>query len=97
MTVIDPSYSVRVTRRVLCSHVASRPLRSRALPLALPDGCRKNETALVVSSHLRIRSFGMSLHKRQRSSPNHTGPSPQRVPEASFSTPALNNRYLVNF
>ena len=33
-TVIVPSYSVRVTRRVPCSQVTSRPWRSRVLPLA---------------------------------------------------------------
>ena len=34
-TVILPSFSVRVTRRVTeCSQVTSRPWRSRALPLA---------------------------------------------------------------
>ena len=33
MTVIEPSCSVRVTRRVSCSQVISRPSRSRVLPL----------------------------------------------------------------
>ena len=33
-TVMPPSYSVRVTRRVPCSQVTSRPCRSRVLPLA---------------------------------------------------------------
>ncbi len=33
-TVTLPSYSVRVTRRPPCSHVTSRPWRSRVLPLA---------------------------------------------------------------
>src|SRR5258708_2646454 len=36
-TVMLPSYSVRVTRRVSCSHVTRRPRRSRALPLANLD------------------------------------------------------------
>ena len=39
-TVMVPSYSVRVTRRVSCSQVTSRPWRSRVLPLALFDGLR---------------------------------------------------------
>ena len=33
-TVIDPSYSVRVMRRVSCSQLMRRPWRSRVLPLA---------------------------------------------------------------
>ncbi len=34
ITVMPPSYSVRVTRRASCSQVSSRPCRSRVLPLA---------------------------------------------------------------
>jgi hypothetical protein len=64
MTVIAPSYSVRVTRRISCSQVRSRPCRSRVLPLALWDGFRKTLMAPVSSSHLRMRSFGMSLQTR---------------------------------
>ena len=37
-TVIAPSYSVRVTRRVSCSQVSSRPCRSRVLPFAKCEG-----------------------------------------------------------
>jgi hypothetical protein len=39
-TVMVPSYSVRVTRRLSCSQVTSRPWRSRVLPLAKFDGVR---------------------------------------------------------
>src|SRR2546427_7450966 len=42
-TVIVPSYSVRVTRRPLCSQVMSRPWRSRVLPLAWFEGLRRSE------------------------------------------------------
>ena len=80
MTVIVPSCSVRVTRRPPCSQVTSRPWRSRVLPLALFEGLRKTLTSPVSSSHFRMRLFGMSLHNRQRRSPNHTGPSLQRQP-----------------
>ncbi len=62
-TVIVPSYSVRVTRRP-CSQVIRRPWRSRVLPLAKLEGLRKMVTRPVSSSHLRMRSFGMSLHRR---------------------------------
>jgi hypothetical protein len=55
---------VRVTRRASCSQVMSRPWRSRVLPLAQFDGLRKVLTTPVSSSHLMIRSLGMSLHKR---------------------------------
>src|SRR5215467_331118 len=79
-TVTVPSYSVRVTRRVSCSQVTRRPWRSRVLPFALFDGLRKTLTAPVSSSHRKIRLFGMSLHSRQRWSPNHTGPSLHRQP-----------------
>ena len=41
MTVIAPSYSVRVTRRPSCSQVTSRPWRSRVLPFEWLDGLRK--------------------------------------------------------
>ena len=33
-TVMLPSYSVRVTRRLSCSQVTRRPCRSRVLPFA---------------------------------------------------------------
>src|SRR5262249_13329585 len=39
-TVIDPSYSVRVMRRVSCSQLMRRPWRSRVLPLAWFEGLR---------------------------------------------------------
>src|SRR6516164_45525 len=44
-TLTLPSYSVRVTRRVSCSQVTSRPWRSRVLPLALFDGPSVNARA----------------------------------------------------
>ncbi len=63
-TVIEPSYSVRTTRRPPCSQVTSRPWRSRVLPLAKLEGLRKALTAPVSSSHFRMRLLGMSLHRR---------------------------------
>src|SRR5215831_20807201 len=72
-----------------------RPWRSRVLPLAWFDGLRYTLTAPVSSSH-RIRALlGMSLQIRQRASPNHAGPSHQRMPVASRSTLALKRRYLL--
>jgi len=62
-TVIVPSCSVRVTLRVSCSQVTSRPCRSRVLPLTLSEGWRKTLTA-PVSSCQRVRLLGMSLHSR---------------------------------
>ena len=56
-TVIEPSYSVRMTRRPPCSQVTRRPWRSRVLPLAKFDGLRKTLTAPVSSSHLRMRCW----------------------------------------
>ena len=64
MTVIVPSYSVRVTRRVSCSQVTSRPWRSRVLPLALLEGWRNTLTAPVSSCQRMMRLLGMSLHRR---------------------------------
>ena len=64
ITVMDPSYSVRVTRRAPCSQVTRRPCRSRVLPLAKSDGLRNTLTAPVSSSHFRMRLLGMSLHSR---------------------------------
>ena len=95
ITVIVPSYSVRVTRRVSCSQVSSRPCRSRVLPLALFDGWRNTLTAPVSSSHFMSRLLGMSLHRRYRPSPNHTGPSHQRKPVPSRSTLAEATRYFA--
>jgi hypothetical protein len=86
ITVMVPSYSVRVTRRVSCSQVRRRPWRSRVLPLPLFEGLRNTVTAPVSSSHFMMRLFGMSLHRRYRPSPNHTGPSFQRQFEAMRST-----------
>src|SRR5882762_7661613 len=74
ITVTVPSYSVRVTRRVRCSQVTSRPWRSRVLPLALLDGLRNGATWPVSSSQRYMQSPGTSLQIRQRVSPNHTGP-----------------------
>src|SRR4029450_9150671 len=51
-------------------------------------------TAPVSSSHFITRLFGMSLHKRKRPSPNHTGPSDHRKPVASRSTAARFSRYF---
>src|SRR3712207_2224586 len=67
-TVMEPSYSVRVTRRVPCSHVTSRPPLSRVFPLAKLDGWRQTLVAPVCSSHRISRLLGMSLHRRQRAS-----------------------------
>jgi hypothetical protein len=44
MMVIEPSSSVRVTRRPPCSQVISRPSRSIVLPLEFIDGCRNTLT-----------------------------------------------------
>src|SRR5262245_58964163 len=90
--VTVPSYSVRDTRRLPCSHVSRRPWRSRVLPLAKLDGLRKTLVRPVSSSQRMIRLFGMSLHSRERPSPNHTGPSLQRNPVASRSTLARLSR-----
>src|SRR5215472_14967690 len=79
-TVIEPSYSVRTTRRASCSQPTSRPWRSRVWPLALFDGLRKTVTLPVSSSQRRMRLLGMSLHRTQRLSPRYTGPSDQRQP-----------------
>ena len=66
ITVSVPSYSVRTTRRPLCSQVTRRPSRSRVLPLARPEGCRKTLVAPVCSSQRRMRLLGISLHSTQR-------------------------------
>jgi hypothetical protein len=63
-TVMLPSYSVRVTRRLSCSQVTSRPWRSRVLPLAKFDGLRNTLTRPVSSSHRMMRLLGMSLQRR---------------------------------
>ena len=58
MTVIEPSCSVRVTRRVWCSQVTRRPSRSRVLPLEKLDGARKTLTCaafLVQAPHSVVR------------------------------------------
>ena len=68
-TVTEPSYSVRVTRRLSCSQVTSRPWRSQVLPLALFEGLRNTLTRPVSSSQRMMRLLGMSLHSRQRASP----------------------------
>ena len=63
-TVMLPSCSVRVTRRVPCSQVTKRPCRSRVLPFAWSDGLRNTLTTPVSSSHRMIRLLGMSLHSK---------------------------------
>src|ERR1700739_3758550 len=49
-TVILPSYSVRVTRRVRLSQEIRRPCRSRAWPLAKFDGWRNTPQFPLASS-----------------------------------------------
>ena len=56
--------SVRVTRRVRCSQVISRPCRSTVLPFELFDGCRNTETEPSVSSNRSIRLLGISDQMR---------------------------------
>src|SRR6218665_854200 len=46
-TVIEPSCSVRVTRRVRCSQLSSRPLRSAGWPLLVLAGFREGEHGVV--------------------------------------------------
>jgi hypothetical protein len=53
---------------------------STVLPFGKFDGFRWVAVAPVSSSQRRMRSFEMSLHSRQRASPNQTGPSAQRQP-----------------
>src|SRR5260370_1103940 len=72
-TVTVPSYSVRVTRRLSCSQVTSRPWRSRVLPLEWFDGLRKTEAAPVSSSQRMIPLLGMSLQS------THRPPTPSRL------------------
>jgi hypothetical protein len=64
ITVIEPSCSVRVTRRLPCSQVTRRPCGSTVLPLELAAGERKTPTVPVGSSQRSIRSLGMSLQTR---------------------------------
>src|SRR5438876_12380091 len=64
-TVTLPSYSVRVTRRVSCSQVTSRPWRSRVLPAALLEGWRLVLVRPVTSSQRRMRLLGMALQGLQ--------------------------------
>ena len=63
-TVMLPSYSVRVTRRVRCSQLTRRPCMSRAWPLAWLDGQRSTLVCPEHSSQRRMRLFGMSLTSR---------------------------------
>jgi hypothetical protein len=63
MMVIEPSNSVRVTRRVLCSQVMRRPTRSIVLPFAFIDGARNTLRWLSSSDRRMMRLFGMSLNR----------------------------------
>src|SRR5690606_31429162 len=88
-TVMDPSCSARVTRRVRCSQVTRRPSLSIVLPLAFSDGLRKIETAAVSSSHFIMRLLGMSDHTSMRMGAIQAGPSHHRPPLHRRSTCAL--------
>jgi hypothetical protein len=76
-TVTVPSCSVRVTRRLPCSQVISRPSRSRVLPLVYPAKRRKTATEPVSSSRRSIRSLGMSLQTTPVDSTSWMGDSAQ--------------------
>src|SRR5260370_41869447 len=78
-TVIDPSYSVRVIRRVSCSPLVRRPWRAGVVPFACFEGLRYATTPPGCSFHPITELLGISLQLRQRASPNHAGPSPQHM------------------
>src|SRR5271163_2738808 len=85
-TVIEPLISVRVTRRVRCSQVTSRPWLSTLLPLELLERSRNTETWSEGSTSRIMRLFGMSDQTRWRPAANQAGPSDQRVPVHNRST-----------
>lgn len=66
--VVDELYvdaaAVRVTRRMECSQLTSRPSRSTVLPFELKLGKRKTDTEASVSSKRIIRLLGMSDQMR---------------------------------
>src|SRR6516225_9342373 len=73
-TVMLPSSSCLVTRRVSCSQATSRPCRSRVRPLARLVGSNSNDTPLPGSYFMR-RLLWMSLNTRWPPSRHHSGPS----------------------
>jgi hypothetical protein len=81
MIEIEPSISVRVTRRVRCSQVTSRPRLSTVLPFELLECSRKTETSPEGSTNRIMRLFGMSDQTRLRPAANQAGPSAQRAPD----------------
>jgi hypothetical protein len=62
-TVIEPSFSVRVSRLEECSQASKRPCASQASPFVCWHGLRKVVTP-PFSLHLRRWSPGMSLKSR---------------------------------
>src|SRR5215831_17347478 len=86
MTVIEPSSSVRVTRRPPCSQLIRRPSRSIVLPFEFIDGWRKTLRWPSSSQYRMIRLLGMSLNSTYRPAGKYTGPSAQRMPVAMRST-----------
>ena len=62
MMVIEPSSSVRVTRRPLCSQVIRRPSRSMVLPFEFIEGWRKTLVWPSSSTYRMMRLLGMSLN-----------------------------------
>src|SRR5215472_5187650 len=73
-TVMLPSGSCRVTRRLSCSHAISLPCRSRVRPLARFVGSSRTDTPPPGSYFMR-RLLWMSLNSRWRPSFHHSGPS----------------------
>ena len=91
-TVIDPSYSVRVTLRLKCSQLTKRPWRSRVLPFAHCEGWRKMLQRPEASSQRSMRLLGISDQIKLPKSPNQTGPSAHRIPLTRRSTDAAFTR-----
>src|ERR1700704_5227630 len=93
ITVIEPSCSVRVTRRESCSQVSRRPWRSRVLPLALFEGLRNTLTAPVSSSPLLDLVVGVV--PRERVPPAADPPRPSPPAYSGGVSPALGGREPV--
>src|SRR5260370_39601276 len=83
-TVVLPSSSRRVTRRLSCSQAISRPCRSRVRPLARLVGPRNSDTPLPGSYFIR-RLLWTSLDRRSPPSFHHSDPpgGPSAPPKPS--------------
>jgi len=87
--VIEPSSSVRITRRQPCSKVTSRPGGRGCAILAEIRGCEKCCRRGLLSHLMDAHGWECRCHNRLEPVANHTGPSASASPWSAVTRPTI--------